>query len=106
MEGDRLATTLRLSNVGWMNRRRTARIALLVALASVVLSACGGSSGSSITLYNGQHTQLTAALVSAFEKQTGISVRVLSNDGVVLADQILQEGSVSPADVYITENTP
>jgi iron(III) transport system substrate-binding protein len=106
MEGDRLATTLRLSNVGWMNRRRTARIALLLALASVILSACGGSSGSSITLYNGQHTQLTAALVSAFEKQTGISVRVLSNDGVVLADQILQEGSVSPADVYITENTP
>ncbi|HUE06390.1 MAG TPA: extracellular solute-binding protein [Acidimicrobiales bacterium] len=89
-----------------MARRRTGRIALLVALAALVLSACGGSSGPSITLYNGQHSQLTAALVSAFEQKTGISVRVLSNDGVVLADQILQEGSASPADVYITENTP
>jgi iron(III) transport system substrate-binding protein len=57
-------------------------------------------------LYNGQHSQLTTALVSAFEKDTGISVRVLSNDGVVLADQILLEGSASPADVYLTENTP
>ena len=29
-----------------------------------------------------------------------------TNDGVVLADQILQEGSSSPADVYLTENSP
>lgn len=89
-----------------MTRRRLGWIALIVALVSVLLTSCGGSSGSSITLYNGQHSQLTAALVSAFEQKTGISVRVLSNDGVVLADQILQEGSASPADVYITENTP
>ena len=31
---------------------------------------------------------------------------VRTNDGVVLADQILQEGSHSPADVYLTENSP
>lgn len=29
-----------------------------------------------------------------------------SNDGVVLADQLLSEGSHSPADVYFTENSP
>ena len=29
-----------------------------------------------------------------------------TNDGIVLADQILQEGSASPADVYLTENSP
>ena len=33
-------------------------------------------------------------------------MHVRSNDGVVLADQILQEGNHSPADVYFTENSP
>jgi iron(III) transport system substrate-binding protein len=76
-----------------------------------LLAACGGASAGgggddSITLYNGQHLQLTQAIVSAFEKQTGIHVNVRTDDGIVLADQILQEGSHSPADVYLTENSP
>jgi iron(III) transport system substrate-binding protein len=33
-------------------------------------------------------------------------VKVRTDDGIVLADQILQEGSHSPADVYLTENSP
>jgi iron(III) transport system substrate-binding protein len=57
-------------------------------------------------LYNGQHPQLTSALVAAFEKQTGIKVRLHTGNGIVLADQLLQEGKHSPADVYLTENSP
>ena len=85
-------------------------------ISASLLAACGGASAGTsasgaggsgtITLYNGQHPQLTAAIVSAFEKQTGIHVNVRSDDGIVLADQILQEGSHSPADVYLTENSP
>jgi iron(III) transport system substrate-binding protein len=68
---------------------------------------CGGAGPkNSILLYNGQHPQLTSSLVSAFERQTGIDVRVRTNDGIVLADQLLQEGKSSPADVYLTENSP
>jgi iron(III) transport system substrate-binding protein len=79
----------------------------LLTSAAVLLSACGSSShGPGITLYNGQHEQTTAALVSAFEKQTGIHVAVRSGDEAELADQIMQEGSNSPADVFYTENTP
>ena len=81
--------------------------ALAAAAALLAVAGCGSGGGkNSIVLYNGQHLELTRALVSAFEKQTGISVRMRSNDGVVLADQILQEGSRSPADVYLTENSP
>ena len=70
------------------------------------MSGCAGSSGGdSLLLYNGQHPQVTSALVAAFEKQTGIRVAVRSDDGIVLADQILQEGGSSPADVYLTENS-
>lgn len=91
--------------------------------AALLLAACGGSSsdtaatsssasgsgslaGQSITLYNGQHEQTTALLVSAFEKRTGVNVKVRSSDEVELGNQIVQEGSNSPADVFYTENTP
>ncbi len=82
----------------------------LLLLASTFLTACGGASGShgqpSITLYNGQHEQTTAQLVAGFERQTGIHVNVRSDDEAVLGNQIIQEGSNSPADVFYTENTP
>ncbi len=62
--------------------------------------------GQTITLYNGQHEQTTDALVQAFKKQTGVKVKVSNDDEDVLAQQIEQEGSQSPADVFFTENTP
>jgi iron(III) transport system substrate-binding protein len=80
--------------------------ALLCALA-LALAGCGGASasGPTITLYNAQHEQTTAALITAFTKQTGINVRVLNNSEDVLTAQIVQEGSRSPADVFYTENS-
>ena len=59
-----------------------------------------------LTVYSGQHVQTTQALVTAFEKKTGISVNVRTDDEDVLADQIVTEGSRSPADVFFTENSP
>jgi iron(III) transport system substrate-binding protein len=87
-------------------RRGGTLIALAVCCAALA-SACGGGSGhSSITLYNGQHTVLTSSLAAAFEKATGVKVEIRTNDSAVLADQIIQEGGDSPADVYISENSP
>lgn len=86
------------------------RLTAVLALTAALVTGCGGSSGSgsttSIVLYNGQHPQLTTAIVSAFEHANKITVRARTNDGVVLADQILGEGKSSPADVYLTENSP
>jgi iron(III) transport system substrate-binding protein len=64
------------------------------------------ASPQTITLYNGQHLQTTNALVEAFEKKTGITVLVRTDDEDVLADQIVAEGKRSPADVFFTENSP
>jgi iron(III) transport system substrate-binding protein len=92
-----------------MKARRSLAPALVAASVAVLAAACGGGGGgggNSIVLYNGQHVQLTNSMVAAFQKQSGITVRTRTNDGVVLADQILQEGSTSPADVYLTENSP
>jgi iron(III) transport system substrate-binding protein len=86
---------------------RASSLISLVACSAALAAGCGGGSGhSSITLYNGQHPQLTSSLVAAFEKETGITVKIRTDDSAVLADQIVQEGDDSPADVYISENSP
>ncbi len=90
----------------WQSVLRWLVVPTTLALVTVTLASCGGGSANTITLYNGQHPQLTDALVAAFEKQTGIRVQIRTDDGIVLADEILQEGSSSPADVYFTENSP
>jgi iron(III) transport system substrate-binding protein len=98
-----------------MTRRPGARWRGLAAaaglgLAATALAACGGAasgapSAGSITLYSGQHVQTTDALVNGFEKATGITVNVRSDDEDTLADDIAGEGSHSPADVIYTENS-
>jgi iron(III) transport system substrate-binding protein len=80
-----------------------------LALCSGLMAGCGTANGTdteTITLYNGQHEQTADALVAAFEKATGITVNIRSDDEDVLADQIVTEGSHSPADVFWTENSP
>jgi iron(III) transport system substrate-binding protein len=85
---------------------------LAVITGAVVLTVGGGGaapaarSAGTLTLYSGQHVQTTQALVNGFEKKTGISVKIRSDDEDVLADQIQTEGSRSPADVFFTENSP
>lgn len=83
-----------------------AGLLLVLALVGVTGAACGNSGGgTTITLYNGQHEQTTAALVAAFERQTGITVKVRNDSESVLVNQIQTEGSASPADVIYTENS-
>jgi iron(III) transport system substrate-binding protein len=89
--------------------RRATRVGVAAAalvLTLALLSGCGGSSGRSITLYNGQHEQTTDALVAGFEKETGIGVNVRNDDEDTLTDEIVTEGTSSPADVIYTENSP
>jgi iron(III) transport system substrate-binding protein len=81
------------------------------ALATFALGGCAGSGAASdsadtLTIYNGQHEEVTQALVAAFQKKTGITVHVRNGEGPELANQILAERSVSPADVIFTENSP
>ncbi len=91
-----------------MPRRRWGWVLAAVTMAGSSLAACGSSSGSgqSITLYNGQHEQTTESLVAGFEKATGITVNVRNDDEDILTDEIVTEGSNSPADVIYTENSP
>jgi iron(III) transport system substrate-binding protein len=100
-----------------MTRWRMAVTAAAALTAGAVLAGCGSSgstgsssvaasTGQSITLFSGQHEQTVDGLVTAFEKQTGITVNVRSDDEDTLADLISVQGSHSPADVFYTENSP
>ena len=91
------------------NDRGAARAVLVVVLAGLLVAAvsgCGKSSNRTITIYSGQHPQTTALLVADFERRTGIKALVRSGDEGELANQIIQEGKHSVADVFCTENSP
>jgi iron(III) transport system substrate-binding protein len=94
----------------WRRTARRAAAAWVAAAAAISLAGCaqggGANSAESLTVYSGQHVQTTEALVTAFERESGISVSLRSDDEDVLADQIVTEGSRSPADVFYTENSP
>jgi iron(III) transport system substrate-binding protein len=99
-----------------MRRRGRLILAGAVALAvAVTVAGCGGSDQSgaagspgsaTITLYNAQHEDLMKLMVDGFTKETGIKVQMRSGEDPELANQILQEGPASPADVFVTENSP
>ena len=59
-----------------------------------------------ITVYNAQHESMTQAWVDAFTAETGIRVTMRQGKDTEMSNQIIQEGSASPADVFITENSP
>ena len=80
-----------------------------LALALGLFVAAAGSmaqSADGIVVYNAQHASLTQAWVSGFAAATGIKVTIRNGGDMELGNQIVQEGGASPADVFLTENSP
>ena len=65
-----------------------------------------GTGTGGIVVYNAQHEDLTQAWADEFTKETGIAVEMRNGSDNELANQIVAEGSGSPADVFLTENSP
>lgn len=59
-----------------------------------------------ILVYNAQHASLTQAWANGFTRDTGIKVTIRNGGDAQLANQVVQEASLSPADVFLTENSP
>ncbi|MGW5363519.1 iron ABC transporter substrate-binding protein [Actinopolymorpha pittospori] len=111
-----------MSEVGMGWSRGVRPVAAAAALVALFAAACGGggaeaeggdagkaspeASAKTLTLYNAQHEELVKAMVDEFTKETGIKVNMRSGDDFEIANQIVQEGSASPADVFLTENSP
>lgn len=73
-------------------------------VAAPTASRAQGADG--IVVYNAQHVSLAKAWADAFTKETGIKVTMRNGGDSELANQIVQEGAASPADVFLTENSP
>jgi len=67
---------------------------------------CAATDAPGIVVYNAQHEELTKAWVDGFTKETGIKVTLRNGDDSEMGNQLVQEGSASPADVFLTENSP
>ncbi|VTM70421.1 Iron(III)-binding periplasmic protein [Raoultella planticola] len=80
-----------------------ALVAASVFLAPQVLAA---ESGEGIVVYNAQHENLVKSWVDGFTKETGIKVTLRNGGDSELGNQLVQEGTASPADVFLTENSP
>ncbi|GAH07696.1 unnamed protein product, partial [marine sediment metagenome] len=81
------------------------RMVIIIAVLSVTAAACSsGADNSSITLYSGRSEVLIQPVIDAFTESTGIEVAVKYAGSADLAATILEEGSSSPADVFLSQD--
>jgi len=78
----------------------------LIATALVGAGQVYAAETAGIVVYNAQHESLTKAWVEGFTQETGIPVTIRNGDDTEMGNQIVQEGAASPADVFLTENSP
>ena len=89
-----------------MRSSRRPVAALALALAVPLLAACGGEEKPSLVVYNAQHEELIDVVAKEFTKETGIEVQLRNGSDLELGNQLATEGKASPADVFLTENSP
>ncbi len=86
--------------------RALAVIGTLFAAPAAALAQTAPPDAEGIVVYNAQHVTLMQAWTDGFSRETGIKVTVRKGSDMELANQIVQEGAGSPADVFVTENSP
>lgn len=91
-----------------MNSRLLSCFSLALLSSSLFLStqSVAADNDKGIVVYNAQHENLVKSWVDGFTKETGIKVTLRNGDDSELGNQLVQEGSASPADVFLTENSP
>jgi len=81
--------------------------AVVVLAIAVGATGCSSSGdGDELLIYNAQHESLTKEWIDAFTRETGIKVTYRQGGDTELGNQLVAEGADSPADVFLTENSP
>ncbi|MGF9691389.1 MULTISPECIES: iron ABC transporter substrate-binding protein [unclassified Rhizobium] len=89
-----------------ITRRVTLGLAASLLAATTLAGPASAQDAEGIVVYNAQHESLTREWIEAFTKETGIKVTLRQGSDMQFANQIVQEAEASPADVFLTENSP
>ena len=89
--------------------KRSALLAAVVALFATILTGCSASDEQAsdvneLTIYSGRSEEFIAPFFAEWEQQTGITLNIRYGDSAELAAQILEEGSNSPADLFLSQD--
>ena len=79
-------------------------VASTFALSAMLFASAAGAQ--EIVVYNAQHESLTKEWADKFSAETGIKLVIRQGSDLEFANQIIAEGERSPADVFLTENSP
>lgn len=77
---------------------------LMTFVVSAVFPAFSQDSAERLTVYSGRNEELIGPILAQFTEATGIAVDVVYGDTTAIANQILEEGANSPADVFIAQD--
>jgi iron(III) transport system substrate-binding protein len=89
--------------------KRSALIAVVLALFATILTGCSSSDEQAsdvteLTVYSGRSEEFIAPFFAQWETQSGIKLNIRYGDSAELAAQILEEGSNSPADLFLSQD--
>lgn len=77
---------------------------MMVAVVGAVVVTAQSNSTETLTVYSGRNEELIAPIIAQFTEATGVQVEVLYGNTAAIANQILEEGANSPADIYIGQD--
>ncbi len=90
-------------------KKKNLVIALVLALFATVLAGCSSDSDQAsdvteLTVYSGRSEEFIAPFFTQWEAESGIKLNIRYGDSAELAAQILEEGSNSPADLFLSQD--